>query len=89
MVLAGFQNISVILELPISVLTPNQVCKTLSFYEISWNRCLRSFLFKWCHVLMVKMIIMCGMPLFIIFYKLIKKNYLKEVIILQLIVNMQ
>eukprot|EP01084_Bolivina_argentea_P259669 438219_1 len=63
----------------LKILTHEQVCSPFS--DVNWNKCLRSFLFKWCNVLMLKMIIMFFMPVFIMISKIIKtkcKNRLKN-----------
>ena len=47
------------------VLHHEAVCSTLSFAEMDLNKCIRSFLYQWCNVLMVKMLIMMFMPILI------------------------
>ena len=54
------------------VSTKESVCSIVSYPNIKWNKCLRTFLFKWCNVLMIKMIIMFFMPLVIVLIKTIK-----------------
>eukprot|EP01084_Bolivina_argentea_P085028 153714_1 len=74
----SFRSGDVTIEL--NVLSHSQVCKT--FYNIDWNKCIRMFLFKWCNVLVLKIIIMFFIPIFIILYKtIINKIYGKNMII--------
>eukprot|EP01084_Bolivina_argentea_P180416 311711_1 len=68
-------------SLPLQILSEKEVCDTISiddFTQRTMNRCIRSFLFEWCNVLMIKMIIMCFMPVFILCYKSIKRKLLKQ-----------
>ena len=55
--------------LELTVLHHEDVCQPLSLPHLNWNKCIRSFLYHWCNVLMVKMIIMMFMPIVIIFKK--------------------
>eukprot|EP01084_Bolivina_argentea_P044024 81054_1 len=50
----------------------SEICSSLTFNNISWNKCIRTFLFKWCNVLIIKMIVMFFIPIWIIIYKSIK-----------------
>eukprot|EP01083_Nonionella_stella_P106336 306667_1 len=61
----------------IDVLSSTQICKSLSLTEIDFNKCLRSFLFSWSHVLVVKMITMVFMPILILYKRKIMP-YLKH-----------
>eukprot|EP01084_Bolivina_argentea_P054742 100382_1 len=60
------------------VLRASDVCSVVSFNDISWNKCIRSFLNKWCNILMIKMIIMFFMPIFILLWKTIKSKVCKN-----------
>ena len=48
-----------------------------SWTDIYWNKCLRTFLFKWSKLLMLKMIIMFFMPMFIITFQTLKRRITK------------
>ena len=65
-------------EIELNLLNSNQVCEQSLMNGINWNRCIRSFLYKWCNLLMIKMIIMCIMPLFVVFYKNLKAYLLSK-----------
>ena len=47
----------------VTLLKSSDVCSLLSFNNIKWNKCIRSFLYKWCNVLIVKFIILFFMPI--------------------------
>eukprot|EP01084_Bolivina_argentea_P101658 182229_1 len=47
----------------LQILSDASVC---SANNIKWNKCIRLFLYYWCNLLMIKMIIMICMPIFII-----------------------
>ena len=59
----GFLEIQV--SLCPQVLRQEDVC-SVSFSAMDWNKCVRSFLYEWCNVLMMKMMIMMFMPTLII-----------------------
>ena len=58
---------------PNPVLDHDDVCSPFS--DMDWNECIRSFLFEWCNVLMMKMVIMMFMPILIIVKETLCRKY--------------
>eukprot|EP01084_Bolivina_argentea_P098644 177276_1 len=62
------------LPIPLDVLSSSAVCSVTTFQRIRWNKCIRLFLYHWCNLLMVKMIIMFFMPLCILLWKTLQSK---------------
>eukprot|EP01084_Bolivina_argentea_P054744 100385_1 len=58
----------------LQVLTKSDVCSSLSFNVINWNKCIRTFLFKWSNILIIKFMITFFIPICIIITKTIKNK---------------
>lgn len=58
----------------LNVLTHSDVCSFKLFDKMNWNKCIRTILYKWCNILVLKIIILFFMPLFIVIKKTLKYN---------------
>ena len=57
------------------LVTPKDVCQPVkNLVDINWNKCIRSFMYRWCQVVMEKIIIMIFMPFFVIIFKTLRQK---------------
>eukprot|EP01084_Bolivina_argentea_P135679 239049_1 len=65
---------AIIPVLNVQLLEENDVCSRSNALSIDWNKCIRSFFYRWTYVIMTKFIILIFMPVFVIVWKLFKNK---------------